>query len=133
MMINFFKTIYWEFLSYFVPQKQTYEIKGRCKKCGRCCRYMYSKDTYTQKEFQIMQFLFPKYKRFYIRGKDLSGNLVFACKYITEEGLCSAYNKRLKMCKDYPKKFIHVKAQLHRGCGYYIEEKTFKDFLKNHS
>ena len=37
---------------------------------------MYSYDTYTEKEFKIMQFLFPAYKRFYIKGKDEEGNLL---------------------------------------------------------
>ena len=35
---------------------------------------MYSVDTYTEKEFKIMQFLFPAYRRFYIKGKDEEGN-----------------------------------------------------------
>ena len=130
-MINILKSIYWEFLSYFVPQKQKYRISGSCNMCGKCCRYMYSKDLYTPKEFKIMQFIFPSYKRFYIRGKDLSGNLVFACKYVRDDGLCSVYNKRLRMCKSYPKKFINYPAQLHEGCGFYVEKKEFKDFLKN--
>ena len=128
-MINIIKSIFWEILSYFVPERQKYKIKGKCKMCGKCCRYMYSKDTYTKREFEIMQMLFPAYKRFYIRGKDLSGNLVFACKYVKEDGLCSVYNKRLKMCKNYPNKFIHFPAQLHEGCGYYVEKKSFNDYL----
>ena len=70
MILDFLKSIYYEFLSYFVPQKQTYKVVGECKKCGKCCNYMYSYDTYTEKEFKIMQFLFPAYKRFYIKGKD---------------------------------------------------------------
>ena len=129
-MFNILKSIYWEFLSYFVPQKQKYKISGECKKCGKCCKYMYSKDMYTPKEFKIMQFLFPQYKRFYIRGKDLSGNLVFACKLVGEDGLCTVYKKRLKMCKEYPKKFIHFPAELHDGCGFYVEKKKFNDFLR---
>ena len=44
-------TIKNEFLSYFVPEKMEYEIVGECKKCGKCCNYMYSFDTYTEKEF----------------------------------------------------------------------------------
>ena len=128
-MINFLKALYWEFLSFFVPQRQKYEIKGNCKKCGKCCRYMYSKDTYTKKEFEIMQKIFPAYKRFYIRGKDLAGNLVFACKYVTNEGLCSVYKNRLRMCKKYPLNFINYPAILHDGCGYYIEKKSFEQYL----
>ena len=69
-MFDFFYTLWNEFRSYFVPQKVEYEISGECKKCGKCCNYMYSVDTYTEKEFKIMQFLFPPYKRFYIKGRD---------------------------------------------------------------
>lgn len=85
-MLDFLKSIYYEFLSYFVPEKMEYEITGECKKCGKCCNYMYSFDTYTPKEFKIMQFLYPAYKRFYIKGKDKDGNLIFACKYVTKRG-----------------------------------------------
>ena len=35
-------------------EKVSYEITGECKKCGKCCNYMYSYDTYTEKEFKIM-------------------------------------------------------------------------------
>ena len=129
-MLDFLFSIINEIRSYFVPEKMEYEITGECKKCGKCCNYMYSVDTYTEKEFKIMQFLFPQYKRFYIRGKDLSGNLVFACKLVGEDGLCTVYKKRLKMCKEYPKKFIHFPAELHEGCGFYVEKKNFNDFLK---
>ena len=73
-MFNFIKSIIYEFLSYFVPQKIQYEITGECKKCGKCCNYMYSVDTYTEREFKIMQFLYPKYKRFYIKDENDSKN-----------------------------------------------------------
>ena len=130
-MIKLLKSLYWEFLSYFVPQKMSYEITGECKKCGKCCNYMYSFDTYTEKEFKIMQFLYPAYKRFYIKGKDEHGNFIFACKYVTEEGLCSVYDKRLAMCKRYPAPRIFYPADLHEGCGYTVHKKHFKDFLNS--
>ena len=75
-MLSFLTTIKNEFLSYFVPEKMEYKITGECIKCGKCCRYMYSFDTYTTTDFKIMQFLFPAYRRFYIRGKDEEGNLI---------------------------------------------------------
>ena len=106
MITDFLANIKNEFLSYFVPERVEYEVVGSCKKCGKCCRYMYSFDTYSEKEFKIMQFLFPAYKRFYIKGKDEDGNLIFACKYVTDEGLCSVYEKRLPMCKKYPARKI---------------------------
>lgn len=30
-MLDFLKSIYYEFLSYFVPEKMEYEITGECK------------------------------------------------------------------------------------------------------
>ena len=128
-MKDFLFCIINEIRSYFVPEQVIYEVTGKCKKCGKCCNYMYSVDTYTEKEFKIMQFLFPAYRRFYIRGKDKDGNLIFACKYVTKEGLCSVYDKRLPMCKKYPAKKIYAKADLHEGCGYRVIDKTFEDYL----
>lgn len=98
-MLDFLKSIYYEFLSYFVPEKMEYEITGECKKCGKCCNYMYSFDTYTPKEFKTMQFLYPMpHKLVYIKGKDKDGNLIFACKYVTKEGLCSVYGQNVLQC-----------------------------------
>lgn len=128
-MLGFLENLKNEFLSYFVPEKVEYDIVGECKKCGKCCRYMYSFDTYTEKEFKFMQFLFPAYRRFYIRGKDADGNFIFACKYVTDEGLCSVYDKRLPMCKRYPHKKIYYPSNLHEGCGYRVIKKTFLDYM----
>ncbi len=129
-MFDFLCSVWNEFLSYFVPERVSYEVTGECKKCGKCCNYMYSIDTYTEKEFKIMQFLFPKYKRFYIKGRDEEGNLIFACKLVTEDGLCSDYKHRLRMCKNYPAKRVFYPAKLHEGCGYTVHIKHFKDYLK---
>lgn len=128
-MKDFLFCIINEIRSYFVPEQVIYEVTGKCKKCGKCCNYMYSVDTYTEKEFKIMQFLFPTYRRFYIKGKDEEGNFIFACKMITPEGLCSDYKHRPRMCKNYPAKRVAYKAQLHEGCGYKVNIKTFEDYV----
>jgi len=129
-MLDFFKSVFYEIKSYFVPEKILYKVTGECKKCGKCCNYMYSIDTYTEKEFKIMQMFFPKYKRFYIKGKDEFGNLIFACKLVTKDGLCSDYKNRLRMCKNYPAKWVTYNAKLHEGCGYKVNSKNFDDYLK---
>lgn len=128
-LVDIVKTIIYEILSEFVPERVSYEITGECKQCGKCCNYMYSMDTYTEKEFKIMQFLYPKYKRFYIKGKDEFGNLIFACKLVTPDGKCSDYKHRLRMCRNYPAKRINYPAKLHDGCGYKVNIKTFDDYL----
>ena len=128
-MIDKLKSAWYEFLSYFVPERVVYEVEGECKKCGKCCNYMYSVDTYTEKEFKIMQFIFPAYRRFYIKGRDEEGNLIFACKLVTKDGLCSDYKHRLRMCKNYPAKRIFYPAKLHEGCGYRVKSKQFSDYV----
>lgn len=132
-MLTLLKSILYEYLSYFVPEKVSYEITGQCKKCGKCCNYMYSVDTYTEEEFKFMQKLFPAYKRFYIKGKDEEGNFIFACKLVTPEGLCSDYKHRPRMCRNYPVKRIFFPAKLHEGCGYTIHIKKFDDYLTEKS
>ncbi len=129
-MLDFLFVIINEIRSYFVPERVIYKVEGECKKCGKCCNYMYSYDTYTEKEFKIMQFLFPAYKRFYIKGKDENGNLIFACKLVTKEGLCSDYAHRLQMCRKYPVKKLAFPAKLHEGCGYRVVNKNFEDYLR---
>jgi len=128
-MINLIHNIINEIKSYFVPEKMEYPVVGECKMCGKCCNYMYSFDTYTEKEFKIMQFLYPAYKRFYIKGKDKDDNFIFACKYVSKEGLCTVYNKRLKMCKRYPNHKIFYPAKTHEGCGFEVIIKGFEDYL----
>lgn len=129
-MFNLVFNIINEIKSYFVTENLKYEITGECKMCGKCCNYMYSFDTYTEQEFKIMQIIFPSYKRFYIKGKDEDDNFIFACKYVSDEGLCTVYNKRLNMCKKYPARFIKYPAKLHEGCGFKVAEKKFEDYIK---
>lgn len=130
LFIKFLKQFYYEFLSYFVADKVFYKIDGKCKMCGKCCRYMYSYDTYTEKEFRFMQFLYPAYRRFKIVGTDEEGNLIFGCKLISDDNKCTVYNKRLRMCRNYPVKKLSFYGKLHEGCGYNIKpEKTFEEML----
>lgn len=135
-MINLIFNIINEIKSHFVPEKVKYDIVGECKKCGKCCNYIYSFDTCNEQEFKFMQILYPVYKRFYIKDKDEKGNLpeshlIFACKYVSKDGLCTVYNKRPKMCKRYPNKKILHNAKMHEGCGYSVVKKTFEDYLNS--
>ena len=130
MLLDVIKTLYFEAVSYFVPEKIEYEIEGECTKCGECCRTIYSLDTFSPKEFHFMQLIYPPYRRFYIRGKDSEGNFIFACKYIGDDGLCTVYEKRPRLCRSYPKKKLNHYAKLPDGCGYRVNKKDFKDYLK---
>lgn len=129
-MFNIIKSLFYEFMSYFVPTANPYIRVGECNKCGKCCRQIYSVDTYTEKEFKIMQFLYPPYRRFYIKDKDENGNFIFACKYIKDDGNCAVYNKRPRLCKSYPIPKFNRSLTLPEGCGYKFIKKEFKEFLE---
>lgn len=130
-LLDYLKVIYYELRSRFVAKKVKYRLEGSCKKCGDCCRYMYSIDTYTEKEFEIMTKIFPKYKRFKITGRDEYNNLIFACTLLDKNGLCSDYKNRLNMCKKYPCIRQNAGGKLHKNCGYsLIPEKSFNNYLE---
>jgi len=129
MSIDILKSLYYELMSYFIPQKIKYKIEGSCKKCGKCCKEIRSYGLKNEKELKIMQFFLPHYKRFYITRTDSEGNLVLSCKYLTEQGLCSVYNKRPFVCRNYPKKSINLNLEMIDGCGYKVIKKNFKDYL----
>ena len=129
-ILNLLQSCYYEFLSYFVSERMYYVAKGKCKQCGRCCRYMYSMGTSSETDFRIMQFLFPKYRRFEIAGRDEHGNFVFACKLIGKDNLCPDYENRLYICRRYHMfKYKNI-GNFHPGCGFeMVPEKEFKSFL----
>lgn len=128
MITDLIKSIYWEILSYFVPEKQDYEITGECTKCGKCCENIYAAYMYSEKDFELMKKIFPSYRRFYIKGKDEHGNLIFACQYL-KNNLCSVYDKRPRLCRSYPQKRLARYAKMPDGCGYTVVKKSFKDYL----
>lgn len=129
MSIDFIKSAYYEFLSYFVSEKLNYKITGSCKKCGQCCKQIRSKGMRNEKDLKLMQFFLPHYKRFFISGADVDGNIILSCKYLTDEGLCGVYDKRPKLCRNYPNSSINFNAQMIDGCGFKVIKKDFKDYL----
>lgn len=129
MSIEFFKSIFYEMLSYFVPQKISYKIEGHCLKCGKCCREIRSSGLKNEKELKFMQFIFPWYKRFYILKKNENGEIVLSCKHLAENGTCSVYKMRPFVCRNYPQKKINFNAEMIDGCGYKVVKKEFKDYL----
>ncbi len=129
MSMDFIKSIYFEAASYFVPEKVRYKIEGQCRKCGECCRQIRARGLRNERELKFMQFIFPHYKRFFITGEDTEGNLILSCKYLQDNGLCGVYNKRPRLCRNYPEKYIGYYVEMPDGCGFKIIKKDFKDFL----
>lgn len=129
MSIDFIKSVYYEFLSYFIPQKQSYNITGKCNQCGKCCREIRSFGMKNEKDLKLMQMIFPWYKNFYIYKYSKENEIILSCKHLNEENKCSIYFFRPLLCRNYPKKKINLNCELIEGCGYKIIKKQFKDYL----
>ncbi len=129
MSIDLIKSVYYELSSYFIPKKIKYKIEGECNKCGNCCREIRAEGLRNEKELKFMQLIFPHYKRFFITGKDENNNIILSCKYLNNNGECSVYDNRPKLCRDYPKKSISLNLAMPDGCGYKVIKKEFKDYL----
>ncbi len=120
-----------------------YVIKGKCKKCGSCCRNILfsTKDGYIKdkKIFEQMQKKHRYYRNFKISGlvenkKDFqNGALTFECKYISSKNRCKIYLFRPMFCRDYPfidSNLIYNGVEMLDNCGYYFDvNKKFKNYL----
>ena len=113
-------------------------LKGSCKKCGNCCRNItfMIKDKYLtqEEEFERLKNFDSEYNNFFLSGKDEDGILLFTCKFLGEDNLCTCYALRSFYCRLYPKiRAGHLKSndEMLEGCGYYIESNIkFEEFLK---
>ena len=120
-----------------------YIIKGKCKKCGACCKnilfsttegYVKSKDV-----FYNMQKKYRYYRNFRISGvvsdkKDFqNGALKFECKFISKNNKCLIYPFRPIFCRDYPsinQDLIYSGVTMLDDCGYYFDiNKKFSEYL----
>ncbi len=96
---------------------------------------MIGKDYLTkQEEFERIKKLDSRYNNFFISGKDENNALLFTCKSLKDDNLCSCYAFRSLYCRLYPKievKQLRAGAEMPEGCGYYNESNVkFKEFLK---
>ena len=121
-----------------------YIIKGKCARCGKCCRNILfsTKDGYVKDEkvFFEMRKKHRYYRNFEISGKikdkkDFqNGALTFKCKHISNDNKCKIYFFRPIFCRDYPAldpSLIYDGVTMLDGCGFWFDtNKKFKEYLK---
>lgn len=121
-----------------------YVLKGKCKRCGRCCRnilFSTSEGYVKSKElFLKMQKKYRYYRNFKISGmvenkKDFqNGALTFECKFISKDNKCKIYPIRPLFCRDYPNinpALIYDGVEMLDECGFYFDvDKKFESYLK---
>ena len=125
----------------FIFQKSfssKYVRKGKCNRCGNCCRNillytMKNLPIVNENQFKKVQEWDKHFYNFYISGKSEDGALLFSCRWITKDNKCRVYFLRGLGCRQYPKadsKFLINGGKPLDGCGYFFEpDKPFKDYL----
>jgi hypothetical protein len=98
-------------------------VTGSCRCCGSCCRAVnieyHGRWIRSPKQFARLKETRPEYARFRIVDVDEGGFCVFACDWLSPEGLCRHHEKRLAMCKAYPSRNLYYfGAHTLEGCGY---------------
>lgn len=121
-----------------------YVLKGKCKKCGKCCRNILfsTAEGYVKSPevFEELQKKYKYYRNFRISGvvsekQDFqNGALTFECKFISKKNKCLIYPIRPLYCRDYPNvipEFIYNGVTMLDECGFYFDvNKKFDSYLK---
>lgn len=115
---------------------------GHCRCCSACCRQInlqiggdWLKRT---SQFEELAATEPRYRRFFITGKDQHGLLLFQCRLLGTDGTCQDYHNRLDLCRSFPtSSLILCGGTLPRSCGYAIGpavpfERRLKQARKRH-
>ena len=142
IIINFFQDFFLDLKNKMLSSK--YVLKGKCKKCGACCRNILfsTKEGYVKDEkiFLQMQKKHRYYRNFRISGmvknkQDFqNGALTFECKFIGNDNKCMIYWFRPLFCRDYPNvnsELIYNGVEMLDNCGFYFDvNKKFDEYLK---
>ncbi|WP_419786248.1 YkgJ family cysteine cluster protein [Pseudodesulfovibrio sp.] len=110
------------------------EVLGQCAMCGDCCHDIIIRDgkrwLKSRRAFEKLCEKEPDHRCLKITGRDFQGHLVFACSLLGKDGLCTAHESRLSLCRNYPSKSLYYQGGwLKPDCGYFFKTFTFRDFF----
>lgn len=130
-----------DYIKFLIQRMQSskYIRKGKCNRCGACCRniLLYSDKNLpviSEEQFEQIKRWDKHFRSFYISGQNEKGALLFTCHAIDENNRCKIYFLRGLGCRQYPKKntkFLINGGKPLESCGYYFEpDKKFKEYLR---
>lgn len=105
-----------------------FKLGGQCHMCGRCCHLIVGDPPRFIKNNKPLRKLYSSFHRVfhnfeeYGRGDD--NELIFRCKHLGQDHLCSIYYTRPKICRDYPLVPWQEPPKPMKICGYYAADKN---------
>jgi Fe-S-cluster containining protein len=129
-VINFLFAFWWYWMErmadsiVFFFVKTEYVRKGKCNRCGRCCRLLAMEMPARVSSRDWLVWLVSKWHsavlNFEIQGRDARW-LVYRCRYYYEKdgkAACRIYHFRHRLCRFYPTQKLYGHPKLNPDCGF---------------
>ena len=101
----------WFLLTY---KKKTYLVErvGKCKKCGRCCKFFNIGRGHSK--------TYNKYAMNVLHGKITKWGVILKtkCKQLNKKNKCKIWNKLPGPCKDFPQPIDSTYFFVYKFCGF---------------
>lgn len=111
-----------------------FQVTGGCKKRGHCCRNftLYSGHFIrNQQDFEDAVKKKPQWSIFMFKESDEEKAFFTCSKLDNKTGLCTIYDDRPDICRDFPNGSLQRGLVPDDGCGYKYRFKYFLPILKN--
>jgi Fe-S-cluster containining protein len=103
--------------------KTEYVRKGKCNRCGKCCRLlaleMPARVAKRPWLIKLVSLFHDVVLNFELAGQDRRW-LIYRCRYFIdgEEPRCRIYRFRHRLCRFYPTQRLYGHPKLHAECGF---------------
>ena len=106
--------------------RSPYRLKGKCKCCGVCCRYILLEWSNYLDKFPLLGKLYiwwlTEIDGFYLLNFDFENEegkfRLMSCRYLSDKGVCKHYYTRSAICRQYPWIGYFRKPWFLPKCGY---------------
>ncbi len=100
-------------------------VSGRCINCGECCRRINIRHEglwiRSERKFNKIAAQDPSIAKFRVIGKNSNNVLDFSCTNFGEDNLCTDYENRPDICREFPGKAVYyMESPLPATCGFKV-------------
>lgn len=102
------------------------QVVGKCKMRGVCCKNIgislprkYCMSLFWEKLLWRPYFYWVHN---FHHLDTIDKTMIFSCGHLDQNGLCTIYPYRPKLCREFPRSTIHQQSDLHPGCGFSIKD-----------
>lgn len=119
----------WEHFLWHMVKLELYYISGACAHSGYCCQNMQlvvkGKSLDDLVAFEQYKLKYPAYSRFMPSLNSDQTIRQFSCKCLSSQNLCTDYQNRPSVCRQYPFSTFFQFDYIRSGCGYKVKRTHF--------